>query len=148
MTEQQKDAIAAAREMTGALNGLSERLGAAEEYGKRNRLMAWLAGAAAVIALGLAVAVAILYVQVSGNAATLSDLHSSSVTSCRSGNVTRANEIALWAHLISVSEAQPPPPHESAAQRKHSEELLAQFLAYVHRTFASRNCTQLYKLGG
>lgn len=157
MTDQQRqDAISTARQMTEALNGLSGRLDEAKQewrdrdefltaYGRRNRMLAWLAGSAAFIALGLAVAVAVLFVQVSDNAATISDLHSTNVSACQAGNVSRSEQIQLWEHLVAVSK---PAPGESAAQRRQNEETAAAFLGYVRHVFAPRDCAAVYRLKG
>jgi hypothetical protein len=57
---------------------------------------------------------------------------------CQAGNESRAQQVTLWTHLVQVSA---PPPHQTAAQRKQRQALTRQFLAYVRKVFAPRDCT-------
>jgi len=61
---------------------------------------------------------------------------------CQAGNDSRAQQVTLWTHLVAISA---PPPHETAAQRRQREALTRQFLAYVRKVFAPRNCTSGFK---
>jgi hypothetical protein len=56
---------------------------------------------------------------------------------CETGNGFRAQQVTLWTHLIATSQ---PPPHETAAQRRQRQELIAGLLAYVRKVFAPRDC--------
>lgn len=58
---------------------------------------------------------------------------------CQSGNEFRAQQRQLWSFLIHIS---PPPPNETAAQRIARVHLTNQFLAYVDKVNAPRNCTK------
>ena len=63
---------------------------------------------------------------------------------CETGNGFRAQQVTLWTHLIATSQ---PPPHETAAQRRQRDALIAGLLAYVRKVFAPRNCTANFKGG-
>jgi hypothetical protein len=56
---------------------------------------------------------------------------------CQAGNESRAQQVTLWTHLVQISA---PPPHQTAAQRKQREALTREFLAYVRKVFAPRDC--------
>lgn len=57
---------------------------------------------------------------------------------CQAGNDARAQQVTLWTHLIEISQ---PPPHETAAQKRQRQALIAGFLGYVRKVFAPRDCT-------
>jgi len=61
---------------------------------------------------------------------------------CMAGNESRAQQITLWTHLVSISA---PPPHETATQKAVREARIRQFLGYVRQVFAPRNCTASFK---
>jgi hypothetical protein len=61
---------------------------------------------------------------------------------CETGNSFRAQQVTLWTHLVQVSA---PPPHQTAAQRKQRQALTREFLAYVRKVFAPRNCTTSFE---
>ena len=57
---------------------------------------------------------------------------------CQAGNESRAQQVTLWTHLIAISQ---PPPHQTAAQRAKRQALIREFLGYVRKVFAPRDCT-------
>jgi hypothetical protein len=57
---------------------------------------------------------------------------------CETSNDFRAQQITLWTHLIAIST---PPPHETAAQKRQRQALIAEFLGFVRKVFAPRDCT-------
>ena len=61
---------------------------------------------------------------------------------CQAGNESRAQQVTLWTHLVSISA---PPPHETAAQKAVRETRIRQFLGYVRQVFAPRNCKASFK---
>ena len=61
---------------------------------------------------------------------------------CQAGNESRAQQVTLWTHLIQISM---PPPHETPAQKAARAKLVREFLAYVRKVFAPRNCTTSFK---
>ena len=65
-----------------------------------------------------------------GNRASVTQL-------CQSGNDARAQQVTLWTHLIAIS---PPPPGQTAAQQQARAKLIRDFLGFVHKVFAARNC--------
>lgn len=60
---------------------------------------------------------------------------------CQAGNESRAQQVTLWTHLVTISA---PPAHESAAQERQRQATIAAFLAYVRKVFAPRDCTARY----
>ena len=64
---------------------------------------------------------------------------------CQAANESRAQQVTLWTHLVAISQ---PPPHETAQGRAQRHRLIREFLAFVHRVFAPRNCTQKFSPGG
>ena len=57
---------------------------------------------------------------------------------CVTANESRMQQITLWTHLVAIST---PPPHETPAQRATRAQRTRQFLAYVRKVFAPRDCT-------
>jgi hypothetical protein len=125
------DALQTARDLTTALGQVDGRLRKLTTYGRLNR-------AIAVLAALLAICVAFLSWQVHRNGATIDDVHSTLITSCRAGNQTRAAEVGLWDHIASLSDIAAQPP---AVRRKDDE-----LLAYIRSTFAPRDCAREYRL--
>ncbi|HET9975282.1 MAG TPA: hypothetical protein VFQ68_44115 [Streptosporangiaceae bacterium] len=56
---------------------------------------------------------------------------------CQAGNESRAQQITLWTHLVAISAT---PPRETPAARARRETLTREFLAYVRKVFAPRDC--------
>jgi hypothetical protein len=61
---------------------------------------------------------------------------------CQAGNESRAQQVTLWTHLVQIST---PPPHETPAQKAGRAKLIGEFLAYVRKVFAPRNCATSFK---
>lgn len=59
---------------------------------------------------------------------------------CQAGNESRAQQVALWAHLAAISG---PPPHETAEAKRRREAAVAGLLRYVRQVFAPRDCSHL-----
>ena len=64
----------------------------------------------------------------------------SAVQLCQAGNTARAQQIILWSHLVVISR---PPPRETVQARNQRVKTTKDFLAYVRRIFAKRNCAAL-----
>jgi hypothetical protein len=61
---------------------------------------------------------------------------------CQAGNESRAQQVTLWTHLVAMSA---PPPHETAVQKQKRAALVREFLGYVRKVFAQRDCTATLK---
>lgn len=72
-------------------------------------------------------------------ARSLDGIRGASVTACQLANVTRAQDITLWNHVLDAPAR--PRPGETAAQQARQ---IAAFRAYVHQVFAPRDCTAIY----
>jgi hypothetical protein len=57
---------------------------------------------------------------------------------CETGNTARAQQVALWTHLIAIST---PPPSETPAQKQQRQVTIRAFLRYIRQVFAPRDCT-------
>lgn len=139
MTEPGKDrdeALATAGRLTGALEGMSGELERLNDYGHRSRQLIWLTIISLAIDLVVTVIVAVFAVQAHEANITATANHASNLAACRAGNVTRAGEVRVWEHLLSLV----PPP--SAKARK----LDAEFIAYVKNVWAPRNCAKIYRV--
>lgn len=137
------DAVAAARGLTGSVDGLGEKVRDLATAVRRSRFqIRLLAAGSAVLAAVLAVAVIALVqsrhasTQAATANAKAAAIHASNLASCRSGNGNRAGQVQLWRHVVAVA------PPETARQRKVD----AEFIAYVRHLFASRDCTAIYKV--
>lgn len=60
---------------------------------------------------------------------------------CQAGNDSRTQQEALWEHIVAISAA---PPHQTPAQARRRQAVIAAFLAYVRQAFAPRDCTAKY----
>lgn len=56
---------------------------------------------------------------------------------CETVNTSRARQVRLWTHLLSLSTA---PAHETPAQRQAREDAVNGLLRYVRQIFAPRKC--------
>ena len=131
-----------ARALTNALHDMTAELGRVKTTLRRSKRVIIAVTAGLLLDVALTVVVSVTAVQ-AGNASakansTVAQLHSTQVSSCRAGNQTRAEEVALWTHLAALSATSGRTP----AQRKADDQLLA----YIRHTFAPRNCTAVYKL--
>lgn len=64
-------------------------------------------------------------------------LRQSQLGACQIGNDTRAKQVQLWTHVISISSSD-----ETQQQRQQA----TAFLWYVRNTFHQLNCAQIYHL--
>jgi hypothetical protein len=137
--------------MTGQLEavrtGSEDRDKALAASGRRTRRIIIGTAASVVLDIALTVLVTIVAVQASSASSSAAQTRNASVVSCQASNVTRAQEVGLWTHLVSVSEAGPHP-GQTAAQLKRNEQALAAFLKYVGTVFAPRDCQQIYGAHG
>ena len=60
---------------------------------------------------------------------------------CQLGNESRAQQVVLWEHIITISR---PPPHETPAQERRRLATVRAFGAYLHEVFAPRDCRALH----
>lgn len=103
--------------------------------GRRNRkLIKVLYGlVVAVIVLGGAVTYLASQVVITKNRNESN--HIALVNSCNSGNDFRKDNLALWTYILNIKPVQPP----TDDQKK----VASDFTAFVHKTFALRDCTHI-----
>jgi len=123
-----------------ALRADQDTLAAAQ---RRDRRRLALVIASLIIDIVVTVAVTISFVAAHRAEATVTELRATSIAACNLGNQARAEQVALWEHIATISK---PPPHESPAARKRQAQVLTAFLAYIHRVFAPRDCAAIYRL--
>ena len=132
------EALATARGLTGALEGMTAELGRLAAYGHRNRRMIW--GLIVSIALDLILTAFVAVTAIQAHDANTSAQAAKAVASvaqqnnralCLSSNVARAQQIDLWDYLLGLS-ARP----ETAQQRK----VITEFKAHLSLIFAPRDC--------
>jgi hypothetical protein len=121
---------------TDALNATKAELSRLKRSRKTDRIL----GALLVLAL---LGLGFNSVRVSRADAVAQAGHASSLAACRASNVTRAKEVHLWNHLASLSK---PAPGETKRQIAENKREVDEFLAYVAKTFAPRDCDSLYRL--
>jgi hypothetical protein len=138
-------AMAAARGLTGALDGMSARLDAVRadseerdaailEYGRTNRRMIrWLI-ISVTLDVALTVIVGFLGIQARDNAVALQKTAASNLALCEASNVARHQQIDLWDFLLSLGK-QP----QTAAQRK----TVTEFKAHLTAIYQPRDCAHL-----
>jgi len=143
------EALAAAKGLTEALEGMTRQLAALAAYGKRNRHMIWGLIVSIALDLVLTVVVAVFAIQAhdantSAQAARVvaAAAKQNNLALCEAGNVARAQQIGLWNHLLSLPPA-PGSPRRSAGQ----EQQITAFRAYIAGIFKPRDCAALGKNG-
>ena len=60
---------------------------------------------------------------------------------CQAVNDSNSRQVALWDHLVLISR---PPAHETPAARRARLATTREFLSYVRKTFAPRNCSSRF----
>lgn len=70
-----------------------------------------------------------------GNIAYTKSVHDQQVATCQSGNESRKLQVQLWDYVLGF----PPSRPRTEAQDKQ----IADFKAYVHKTFAPRDCSKI-----
>jgi hypothetical protein len=53
--------------------------------------------------------------------------------------VARSQQVILWTHLVVISH---PPPRETVAARTQRLKTVREFIGYVRKVFAPRNCSK------
>lgn len=136
------DPLGTARALQRALEGMTAQLAEVKASVRRGKRVIAALVVSLILDVGLTVGVSIAAVQANNASAkantTVTQLHSTQVSACRAGNQTRAEEVALWVHLESLTVTSRTPPKV----RKADEQLLA----YIRHTFRPRNCVAIYKL--
>lgn len=135
------DPIAAANQLTSALDAMSGRLeavSAAQDeqilYGRRNRHLIW--GLVVSLLLDAVLTVAIVSVTVKTNEASnrATETHNRLVATCISSNEARRLNTQLWEYIFTLKPSTP----RTVAQQKQIVDLQD----YVHRAFAPRDCAK------
>jgi hypothetical protein len=157
MTDGSRDleAIEAARGLTEAVQGtagelaaMRRELAAMNTYGKHNRR--FIAGLAISFALDivLTIVVAVFAIQAHDAssqahvaAALAAQNHASALTFCRAANVSAAAQVRLTTYFVAITQ---PPPGAPGAQAVTTRARDAALLVYVRRSFAPRDCAQIY----
>lgn len=145
-----REALDAARGLTGALQGVGRELARLNAYGRRSRHLIWLTVAGLAVDVVLTAVIAAVAVaahtatdQARHATATVAQLHQTTVQGCQAGNSFRAGTVALWDHLAAGSK---PAPGSTAAQVAAQKKAVAKFLAYVSAVNKPRNCRAAYRL--
>jgi hypothetical protein len=118
--------------LTTELGRVAERLDSVASREKRTRRLSWVLAISFALDIILTVVVALLTVSAVNQA---SSIKSSQLAACAIGNATRADERALWGYLVQLSDKNP--------GTNQSE--LQKFDAFVNKTFAPVNCSQVYQ---
>lgn len=153
MTGPQPGALATAQALTEGMENLGRKVAGLTGAVRRNRLLTWVVLGLIVLVIAAVIVAVIGFVtalhadgrasaaqaRAAVNQARLEAAHASNVSACQQGNVTRGQEVQLWQTLYADSLRSGPP--LTAAQKTADE----QFLAYVGRTFAPRDCSAIYR---
>ena len=146
MTERgESEALATAKSLTGALEGMTAQLSALTAYGKKNRHL--IAGLAVSLTLDLILTVFVAVTAIQAHDANTSAQAARAVAVvaaqnnrnlCLSNNVARAQSIELWDYLLALPPAKGAPP--PSAQQK---ERVAAFRAFLDKVYQPRNCVHV-----
>lgn len=122
------DPLKTAQDLQRALEGMTDQLGRVQVSLRRGRRVIAALAVSLIIDVALTVVVSI----------TAAQVHATQISSCQTGNQTRAKEILLWEHLAALSIT----PETTAKQRAADDQLLA----FIRVTFAPKNCVAIYRL--
>lgn len=114
------------------LDAVSKRIEAVAGRERRTRLLAMGMLVSFALDIILTVVVTVLSVSALSQAATL---HKSQLAACTISNETRMEQITLWNYVIQLSSKNP---DSNKAQ-------LAQFEAFVRKTFRPVDCARVYR---
>jgi Mn-containing catalase len=161
-------AVAVAEKLTEALNGVrgelqtvnaasEERDAELQRYGHRNRIIG--VGAVAftiidVIATVVAIVAVVVAIHASNRAAVAQAQasvaqsiakaeHVSLLASCATGNAYRAEQVAVWGKLASLTKE---PSGTSEAKAARDKKAVDGFLAFVGQLNKPRDCATVYKI--
>lgn len=136
------DPIAVAQAMTTAMEGLANQLDALNSqveaqraYGRRNRRGIWVLGVSMAVDLALTVGVVISLAQSSNASDKASQVRTQQIVTCQASNEARANNKKLWEYLLAL------PPTSPRTEKQVRQ--IADFRAFVDKTFAPRDCTRI-----
>ena len=150
-----RDPVAVAQALTGAVEGLagkvraltSDVVPALDAYGKRNRMLIRRGYFFLVLDVILTVAFSASLAfgiradhRAAAASASAAAARSSELALCHAGNTARAQQVTLWAHLLSLPPAAGQPPRSKAQQAE-----VDAFGAYVRSIFKPRDCAHLGK---
>lgn len=116
------------------LEKINDRQDRAEKLARRFRHIVATLAVSLVLDLALTVVVAVFAVQAHDASQTAESAASSNLALCRASNVSRAQTIGVWTHLLTDLG----PPKTTAARVFETD-----FVAYLHSVYAPRNCARL-----
>jgi hypothetical protein len=102
------------------------------------RLIKWVA-ASVLFDIGLSIAFGILALSAHGAANRANSAATQAKQNCIAANQSKAIEKSLWDFVLGF----PPPPDETAAEKKVRMESTAKFRAHIKQAFAPRDCNHL-----
>jgi len=136
---QRQATLAAALRLNESMENLGGEMRALRTYGKQNRHYIW----ALAVSLLLDVVLTVVVVIVAGQARDANNLatanRNSQIETCNSSNVARQTSRELWNYILDVAAKQP---ENETPDRKRQ---LADFRAYMEKTYAPRDCAQIGK---
>jgi hypothetical protein len=121
------EAIGAAQDLAASLNAMAAEVKRLRTYGRTNRRFV-LVDIVLSLAIFVAGGIGVHAAQTAGNA------NDAQLALCRSGNVSRAQQIGIWEFVINISG-----PARTAREKK----IRATFLHHLHAVYAPRNCAML-----
>lgn len=104
-------------------------------YSKRSRTIIKYLSILTVLAIIIVIGIAYLFAETQANKSRLENNHNSLVAACESGNEFRRTNLLLWDYILSL----PPREPRTDAEKKK----IAEFQAFVDKTFAPRDCSQI-----
>jgi hypothetical protein len=139
------DPLKTARDLTGALEGMTVQLTAVKATVRRSKRVIAALAVSLFLDVCLTIGVTVAAVQ-SGDASSraadaVTQLHASNVSACRQANVNRAQDIAIWDKFLA---GLAPPAVRTAAVRAE----LAEVNHLIAVKDAPRNCARLYATSG
>lgn len=129
------ESIAVAQAMTASMNALSKRIGQLTEYGRRNRRLIRWTIAGVLLDVVLTVGLVLSYSKANHADDQASRAHDQQISTCVASNASRADVRELWGKLFKLS--------PSAPQTEEQKKRLADFRAYIDKTYAARDCSKI-----
>jgi hypothetical protein len=136
------EAIAAIRESTEAVKAVREEVAGLRRDVAKDRKYSRRSRKFIVLDVVLTVAVTVFGYLALHNQATISALHSSTVSVCEQSNSRLAKDHAIWAYVLGALK---PPPGASAVQRDRADMFDARLSGLVGSAYQLRDCKAIYK---
>lgn len=131
-----RDTLAGVRGLQDDMQGLSNEIRDLKKQNIRSRNYIRMLAMSLVFDICLSVGLGLVAWRTNHSA---EQARQATIAACESGNNVRKAELQLWDYVLSF----PPTQTETPQQKAQREVQTAKFRDYVHKTFATRDCSKI-----